>query len=246
MTEHRALKQTVRERAARTGEKYTAARRAVLAMSSAAGATGAEEEFDRQVARLVELGYPAAAGLSERAFTALLQPLRPAAAALDAGGDLERGRFGFVIVVCGALVPSPAAIALVRRRGKAGFLAMLTPDELATFEPIESVDLPAGSAYLMSGIENGRSSLNVTPEAALAPILAARRSPLTIEEGIALITQFPEAVATNGGISLAGSRCGDRRVTALWISKGAPKLGWCWAGNPHTWLGVGSCERRFG
>ncbi|WFF07707.1 DUF5701 family protein [Micromonospora sp. WMMD1076] len=26
-------------------------------------------------------------------------------------------------------------------------------------------------------------------------------------------------------------------MPALWISQGAPKLGWCWFGNPHTWLG---------
>lgn len=141
---------------------------------------------------------------------------------------------------------SPAAIALVRRRGRAGFLSMLTPDELATFRPIDPISLPHGSAYLMTEIENGRSSLNMTPDDALAQILAAGRSLLTIEEGIALVTKFPETVATNGGISLAGSRCGDRRVTALWISKGAPKLGWCWAGNPHTWLGIGSCGRRVG
>jgi hypothetical protein len=35
-------------------------------------------------------------------------------------------------------------------------------------------------------------------------------------------------------------------VTAIWISKGAPKLGWCWAGNPHTWLGSASCAKRIG
>jgi Family of unknown function (DUF5701) len=54
------------------------------------------------------------------------------------------------------------------------------------------------------------------------------------------------AVAKNGGFSLAGSRCGDRRVTALWISQNRPKLGWCWAGNPHTWLGTASCADRTG
>ncbi|HZI97726.1 MAG TPA: DUF5701 family protein, partial [Actinomycetales bacterium] len=55
---------------------------------------------------------------------------------------------------------------------------------------------------------------------------------------------------------LAGSRCGDRRVPALWISsgtgkdgtanRGAPKLGWCWAGNRHTWLGHASAGSRDG
>ena len=44
------------------------------------------------------------------------------------------------------------------------------------------------------------------------------------------------------------------RTPALWISngtgrdgrerKGAPKLGWCWWGNRHTWLGIASCQGR--
>ena len=63
-------------------------------------------------------------------------------------------------------------------------------------------------------------------------------------ERIALVTHHPEALAKNACFSLPGSRCGDRRVAALWISKGAPKLGWCWAGNPHTWLGSASCGGR--
>ena len=245
MTSDRALKQAIRERAAHTGEKYTQARRAVLA-AAGSGGDAAAAEFERQAATLVERGYPAAAGLTERRFRARLEPLRAAAASLDPAGDAERGEFGFVIVVGGSLVPSATSITLVRRRAKAGFLSMLTADELAAFAPIEAVELPAGDAYLLAGVECGRGSLNVTPDDALAQILAAGRSPLTIDEGIALITQFPEAVAKNGGISLAGSRCGDRRVTALWISQGAPKLGWCWAGNPHTWLGIGSCARRLG
>jgi hypothetical protein len=72
------------------------------------------------------------------------------------------------------------------------------------------------------------------------------RSPLTIDEGIAVATHYPEMVAPGFGFSLAGSRAGDRRVTALWISKQRPKLGWCWAGNPHTWLGTASLGARVG
>jgi hypothetical protein len=46
----------------------------------------------------------------------------------------------------------------------------------------------------------------------------------------------------------------DARTPALWISNGtgrdgrerrdAPKVGWCWAGNRHTWLGFASAARR--
>jgi hypothetical protein len=44
----------------------------------------------------------------------------------------------------------------------------------------------------------------------------------------------------------------DARTPAVWISggtgrdgvesRGAPKVGWCWAGNRHTWLGFASCR----
>jgi hypothetical protein len=246
VTSHSALKRAVRERAASHGEKYTEARRALLAAGGGSSPEAAIAEFDRQAATLLDRGYPGAAGLSASEFMRRLEPLREASTGLDAVSDLETGRFGFVIVVRGELVPSSTSIELVRRRGRAGFLSMLTPQELETFQPIEQILLPHGAAYLMTDVESGKDNRNVTPIDALATIHARRRSPLTIDEGIALITQFPEAVATYGGFSLAGSRCGDRRVSALWISKAAPKLGWCWAGNPHTWLGTASCGARIG
>ncbi len=186
---------------------------------------------------LVERGYPAAAGLTAAELAARLAPLRPAAA--PCGGE-------FVLVVRSGLVPSAVAIGLVRRRGRAGFLSLLEPAELATFDPIEGVPVPDGDAYLVLDANAGADLRDVTPDDALALLRERARSPLTIEEGIAVATQFPELVAPGAGFSLAGSRCGDKRVTALWISKGAPKLGWCWAGNPHTWLGTASCDARAG
>ena len=143
-----------------------------------------------------------------------------------------------------SLVPSAVAIGLVRRHGRAGFLSMLEPDELAAFAPIGGIEPPEGDAYLVFDADPGADSRGVTPDDAVAALRERGRLPLTIEEGIALATQFPDLIAPNGGFSLAGSRCGDKRVTALWISKGAPKLGWCWAGNPHTWLGTASCAGR--
>jgi Family of unknown function (DUF5701) len=133
-----------------------------------AGTTAGGEEFDRQVATLLERGYPAAAGLSEPAFTARLVRLRAAAERLDGASDPASGSARFVIVVRGALVPAAAAIALVRRRGRAGFLAMLTRAELETFAPIEPVELPGGAAYLIRDVDNGAASRNVTPDDARA------------------------------------------------------------------------------
>ena len=82
------------------------------------------------------------------------------------------------------------------------------------------------------------------PEEALPVILRRGRTPLTIEEGIAVVTHAPHVLERNRCFMLSGSRRGDRRVPAMWISAGAPKLGWCWDGNPHGWLGVASAAGR--
>ena len=187
--------------------------------------THAHAELDRQVAVLLARAYPET--LSED-----VGPLRECLS--DSGSP-------FVLVA--PLIAPAAAMELVEREGENGF-SVMDADDLAGFTPIASVQIPAGAAYLLTDVDLGAGNRNVTPDDALVAIESAGRSPLTIDEGVALITQHPEAVARNAGFSLCGSRCGDKRVAALWISQGRPKLGWCWAGNPHTWLGSASCARR--
>jgi Family of unknown function (DUF5701) len=114
-------------------------------------------------------------------------------------------------------------------------------DDIARFAP--TVELPPGP-YVLEDVDTGGAYLDVTPDDALPRILAAGRSPLTVEEGLALLERDPDLLRTHNAFSLLASRCGDRRVPALWTSKGRSRLGWCWAGNPHTWLGSASCGRR--
>ncbi len=142
-------------------------------------------------------------------------------------------------------VPLADLVDQVRREGSGIVLGHLEPEDLETFVPIEAVELPApGRPYVAVDVDLGAGSRNVRPEDALREILAAGRSPLTIHEGIALMLQQPDAIAPNWGFSMAGSRRGDQRVPAFWVSEGRPKLGWCWDRNPHTWLGTASCARR--
>jgi len=151
---------------------------------------------------------------------------------------------GSVLVAAREVVPVATAASRIERRGRPVVLGHLEPEDLETFLPIEAVRLPDAPAYLAVDVDLGAGSRNVAPEDALRDILAAGRSPLTLDEGIAVVLRRPEAIATNRGFSMAGSRCGDQRVPALWISEGRPKLGWCWDRNPHTWLGTASCARR--
>ena len=151
-----------------------------------------------------------------------------------------------MLTVSRELVLVAAAAARVERRGRPVVLGPLTPDDLETFVPIEAVKVPDTPAYLAIDVDLGAGSRNVRPEDALRDVLEAGRSPLTLDEGIALVLQQPEVIARNWGFSMAGSRRGDQRVPAFWISEGRPKLGWCWDRNPHTWLGTASCSQRGG
>ncbi len=154
--------------------------------------------------------------------------------------DLEAGVVPFLDVPG---TPPHAAAEALEWRGKPAAL-MFEPGELDRFVPIDGIEIPPGTSYLVEGVDTGHEFLNATPNDALAQMLDRGRSPLTVEEGIALIAAHPGILRKNFCFSLPGSRCGDKRVPAIWISDGVAKVGWCWAGNPHTWLGNASCARR--
>ena len=149
-----------------------------------------------------------------------------------------------ILALSRTALPAAEGFGGVRRDGERAVLGHLEPGELADFAPIPSVRLPERDAYLLIEVDLGAASRNVTPEKALEAILADGRSPLTLEEGIALMLQQPSAIEKNWGFSMAGSRRKDQRVPAFWVSEGRPKLGWCWDRNPHTWLGTASCAER--
>lgn len=191
------------------------------------------DEFDRQASRLVGL-FPQVADL--------VLPLKERLSDLPAGhAALD---IPFVLVLNSRLASPEATMALVEHGGRPGVVEM-TPTEPAAFQPIDEVDVPKAGAYLAYGIDTGRETLNITPDEALPRILGEGRSPLTIQEGVAVLMQRPGVLRSANAFSLLGSRKGDKRVPALWTSKGRPRLGWCWAGNPHTWLGSASCAGRL-
>jgi hypothetical protein len=148
----------------------------------------------------------------------------------------------FNVVVIRDRVPPEDAIAMLELDGRPGFTTM-DADDLARFRPTDSVELPEGRAYALVDVDAGGDFLGVTPEDALPEILARGRSPLTIDEAIAVVAQHPE-ILEGHRFSILGSRCGDRRVPAIWVSDRRPRLGWCYAGAPHSWMGSASCAER--
>ncbi len=200
-------------------------------------------EFDRQVQTLVGLGYPTLAGRSERAFRAMVEPLRERVVVRGEGAGPTRERVPFVLVIGKKLVPVTQTMPLTSLSGRGGFVSADTSD-IDRFEPVESVSIPDPTAYVVFDVDRGQDTLGVRPNDALVSINEAGRSPLTVDEGVAFVTQFPDSLEKTHCFQLLGSRFGAQRVPGLWISDRKPKLGFCWAGNMHSWLGAASCADR--
>ena len=197
-----------------------------------------------QTQHLIELGVPAMAGMSVDTFTDHSRSLP----------DLHDG----TVVVHPGLVPANRLATLLSRKGKPGFVVADMTD-LDEFTPIEGLTVPNGPLYLIHNVDRGDDMRNWSPDEALPEIQHRGRSPLTINEGISWLLHQPDRLEPNRCFMTIGSRkkknhALDARTPAIWISggtgrdgnhnRGAPKIGWCWAGNRHTWLGFATATHR--
>jgi len=197
----------------------------------------AAAEFDRQVRNLSDV-------LARPDLAELAAPLKPIAVSRAVP---------FLVVIPRSLLPLEEALPKLTLAGKTrpGVIDRnyKGPEDVASFVTVRQLLADGASEadpYLVFDVDRGEEFCSVVPLEAMETIEQRGRTPLTIEEGVALVTHFPELLAKNKCFELAGSRNGDKRVPALWISQGAPKLGWCWQGNPHTWLGMASADGRAG
>ncbi|MEO7259757.1 MAG: DUF5701 family protein [Jatrophihabitantaceae bacterium] len=197
-----------------------------------------------QAERLISAGVHELAGLSA-------EQLRACA--------LDRSAAAGLLVVHPARVPASALAPLLSQDGRSGFVVSDMQD-VDDFAAIDVAAPPASAVYLVRGLDRGDGMRNWSPDEALPAIAAAGRSPLTLVEGLHWLLQRPEALERNCCFMTVGSRLRksngslDARTPALWISNGtgrdgsdrrnAPKVGWCWAGNRHTWLGIASVGTR--
>ncbi|MFB6813326.1 DUF5701 family protein [Streptomyces sp. NPDC056347] len=204
-----------------------------------------------QAERLIELGVHEIAGLSAAELRTFAKESGSAEASTTGGGAL--------LAVHPDRAPASALAPLLRRDDKPGFVVVDMPD-IDLFTPLETVLLPDAPLYLLTGPDRGDEMANWSPDEALPALTAQARTPLTHTEGIHWVLQQPAALERNHCFMAIGSRLRrpngtlDARTPAIWISNGtgrdgrerrnAPKVGWCWAGNRHTWLGFASATGR--
>ncbi|MGP9695447.1 DUF5701 family protein [Brachybacterium sp. AOP25-B2-12] len=195
---------------------------------------------------LITAGVPALAGLDDRAFRQLIPEDVPTECMWAVHPEL--------------VAPSRLA-PLLRRGDREGFVVHDMTD-LDEFAPIEAVEVPASPLYRLVDVDRGDDLRNASPVEALAELRARGRSPLTVSEGISWLLTDPSRLEPGHCFMTIASRTTtargtvDARVPALWISggtgrdgaarRGAPKVGWCWAYNRHTWLGFASVAERVG
>ena len=169
------------------------------------------------------------------------------------------GTQGDLLVIHHDRVGASAIAPLLWRMGKQGFVVEDLTD-VDAFVPIASAVVPTSDLYLLHDVDRGDEMANWSPDEALPAIEGAGRTPLTLTEGIHWAIQQPGVIERNHCYMTIGSRLRrrdgslDARTPAIWISNGtgrdgrarrhAPKVGWCWAGNRHTWLGFASASSR--
>jgi hypothetical protein len=156
-------------------------------------------------------------------------------------------------------LPASVLAPLVEVDGRRTFV-VTDMEDLGAFTPIDVAEPPVAAAYVVHDLDRGDAMRNWSPDEGLPAITAAGRTPLTVVEGLHWLLQQPAVLERNSSFMTIGSRrrkpsgALDRRTPALWISNGTgrdgrerrdcPKVGWCWAGNRHTWLGLASAASR--
>lgn len=221
-----------------------------------------ESSLSAQAQRLVDLGVPELAGISAETLSGYAAALASSIRALPAtAASADQGAGRVVLAVHPSLVSTARLATLLRREGKAGFVVVDMSD-LADFTPTDDVHVPDAPLYLVGDVTRDDDMLDWTPTDAHAELGRRARTPLTISEGVSWLLQEPGMLEPGRCFMCIGSRKKkatgglDSRTPALWISggtgrdgrqnKGAPKVGWCWAGNHHTWLGFASAAGRIG
>ncbi len=197
-----------------------------------------------QVDRLKGLGLADLLGISEKK--------------LSSYGNSLSDKPGSTVAIHPMLATARVLAPLLSRAQKQGFVVGDLND-LELFVPLHDIEIPDSPLYLLLDIERGDDMRNWSPKEALPAIAGRGRTPLTINEGISWLLQEPTMLEPNHCFMTIGSRKPkpkglDARTPALWISggaghdgkenSGAPKVGWCWAGNRHTWLGFASASAR--
>lgn len=181
-------------------------------------------------------------------FRRQAEELRSRVSNLATSVEARVGNIPLVIILNQENLQYQKLMGQLSHKGHDGYVEM-TPKNPEDFRNISSLAIPDADFYVLWDVDTGTSILNFSPSDSMEVLKSAEREPLTMNEGLFCALAVPELLTDKlrfNCIQMPGSRIeDDQRVPSIWLSKGAPRLGWCWFGNIHTWLATVSCKSRL-
>jgi hypothetical protein len=161
-----------------------------------------EELFAKQVKTILERKFHAPTGLSESDFiNRRIMPLERLLAKNVKDTEIEESHIPILIVIPNAVVPLSYQLERIRESINDLELEHIIKPEW--FENAKGVTTP-DKPYLLVDVENGHAMKNTTPKRCVDTFNDEGRFALTVDEGIALISHFPEVLESHW-VDLPGS-----------------------------------------
>ena len=193
------------------------------------------KEFDRQKKILLKKGYPEAAGMSEDEFLVYINPLRKRIEELKSFGK----NLAVLIVIPEGFVSISKKLSLLEWKGKGG-QNYLDISRLRNADGVEVPQVP----YLLLDVEDGREMRNVSPDNCVERFKKVGRLGLTVNEGVMLVTYYPE-ILDDHFIDCLGSRFGSDSVPSICISAAQVGLDFSDSSFSIERWGSASCGSRI-
>ena len=160
------------------------------------------EILAKQVNTITERKYHIPTGLSESDFVNRhIMPLKQLLVENDKDTKIDESRIPILVVVPNTIVPLSYQLERIRESINDIQLEHIIKPEW--FENAQGVSTP-DKPYLLIDVETGHTMKNTTPKKCVEIFNDQKRFALTVDEGIALISHFPEVLKSHW-VDLPGS-----------------------------------------
>jgi len=160
------------------------------------------ELFAKQVKTIIQRNFHIPTGLSESDFVnRYIMPLKQLLVKNDKNVKIEQSHFPILVVVPHNIVPLGYQVERIRESiNDIQLEHLIKPEWFENAPGLSTPDKP----YILRDVETGYAMRNTTPKKSVKIFKNEGRFPLTLDEGIALISHFPEVLESHW-IDLPGS-----------------------------------------
>ena len=160
------------------------------------------ELFSQQIKAIIEKEFHVPTGLSESDFiNRHIMPLKQLLVENDKDTKVDESRIPILVVVPHIIVPLSYQLERIRESiNDIQLEHLIKPEWFENAKGLSTPDKP----YLLLDVESGYAMKNTTPKKCAQTFNEAGRFALTVDEGIALISHFPEILESHW-VDLPGS-----------------------------------------